>query len=98
VPSHSESFGLVALEAQACGTPVVAAAVGGLTTAVVDGVTGLLVNGHVPSDYARALRALLDDAALRDSMGAKAVVHAAGFSWEATADRLLAVYARAVAA
>jgi D-inositol-3-phosphate glycosyltransferase len=97
VPSHSESFGLVALEAQACGTPVVAAAVGGLTTAVVDGVTGLLVNGHVPSDYARALRALLDDAALRDSMGAKAVVHAAGFSWEATADRLLAVYARAVA-
>ena len=98
VPSHSESFGLVALEAQACGTPVVAAAVGGLTTAVVDGVTGLLVNGHVPADYARALRTLLDDAALRDSMGAKAVVHAAGFSWEATADRLLAVYARAVAA
>lgn len=96
VPSHSESFGLVALEAQACGTPVVAAAVGGLTTAVVDGVTGLLVNGHIPAHYARALRTLLDDAALRGTMGAKAAVHAAGFSWEVTADRLLATYTAAV--
>lgn len=97
VPSHSESFGLVALEAQACGTPVVAAAVGGLTTAVVDGVTGLLVNGHVPVHYARALRALLDDAGLRATMGAKAAVHAAEFSWDVTADHLLATYAAAVA-
>jgi D-inositol-3-phosphate glycosyltransferase len=96
VPSHSESFGLVALEAQACGTPVVAAAVGGLTTAVVDGVTGLLVNGHRPADYARALRTLLDDAALRGAMGAKATVHAAGFRWAATAESLLATYAAAV--
>jgi D-inositol-3-phosphate glycosyltransferase len=97
VPSHSESFGLVALEAQACGTPVVAAGVGGLTTAVVDGVTGLLVNGHHPAHYARALRTLLDDAALRGTMSAKAAVHAGGFSWEVTADRLLATYAAAVA-
>jgi D-inositol-3-phosphate glycosyltransferase len=74
----------------------VAAAVGGLTTAVVDGVTGLLVSGHVPAHYARALRTLLDDVALRNAMGAKAVVHAAGFSWEATADRLLATYAEAI--
>ncbi len=96
VPSHSESFGLVALEARACGTPVVAAAVGGLTTAVVDGVTGLLVSGHRPSHYARALHALLDDAELRGTMGAKAAVHAAGFSWEVTADRLLATYESAV--
>jgi D-inositol-3-phosphate glycosyltransferase len=96
VPSHSESFGLVALEAQACGTPVVAAAVGGLTTAVVDGVTGLLVSGHRPSHYARALHTLLDDAELRGTMGAKAAVHAAGFSWEVTADRLLATYESAV--
>lgn len=96
VPSHSESFGLVALEAQACGTPVVAAAVGGLTTAVVDGVTGSLVNGHIPADYARALRTLLDDAGLRGAMGAKAAVHAAGFSWAATAESLLATYAAAV--
>jgi D-inositol-3-phosphate glycosyltransferase len=97
VPSHSESFGLVALEAQACGTPVVAAGVGGLSTPVVDGVTGLLVTGHAPADYARALRTLLDDPALRSSMGAKAAVHAAGFSWQATADRLLATYAEAAA-
>ena len=96
VPSHSESFGLVALEAQACGTPVVAAAVGGLTTAVVDGVTGLLVNGHVPAGYARALRTLLDDTGLRGAMGAKAAVHAAGFSWDVTAESLLATYAAAV--
>jgi D-inositol-3-phosphate glycosyltransferase len=96
VPSHSESFGLVALEAQASGTPVVAAAVGGLTTAVVDGVTGLLVNGHLPADYARALGTLLDDAVLRGAMGAKAAVHAAGFSWAVTADSLLATYAAAV--
>jgi len=96
VPSHSESFGLVAVEAQACGTPVVASAVGGLTTAVVDGVTGLLVNGHRPADYARALHTLLDDDMLRGTMGAKAAVHAAGFSWQATADRLLATYAAAV--
>ncbi|MFL6089471.1 MAG: glycosyltransferase [Aeromicrobium sp.] len=96
VPSHSESFGLVALEAQACGTPVVASAVGGLTTAVVDGVTGLLVPGHDPVDYARALGTLLDDAALRDTMGTKAAVHAAGFTWEATVDRLLSTYEQAV--
>jgi D-inositol-3-phosphate glycosyltransferase len=63
----------------------------------VDGVTGLLVNGHHPAHYARALRTLLDDAALRGTMSAKAAVHAGGFSWEVTADRLLATYAAAVA-
>ena len=57
VPSHNESFGLVALEAQACGTPVVAAAVGGLVTAVRDGVSGVLVDGHDPRDWARVLGA-----------------------------------------
>ena len=55
VPSHSESFGLVALEAQACGTPVVAAAVGGLRTAVRDGFSGVLVDGHDPEAWARVL-------------------------------------------
>ena len=59
VPSHNESFGLVALEAQACGTPVVAAAVGGLVTAVRDQVSGVLVDGHDPVDWARALGRLL---------------------------------------
>lgn len=95
VPSHSESFGLVAVEAQACGRPVVAAAVGGLPTAVVDGVTGLLVEGHDPADYAAALDTILRDDALRAAMGAKAVTHASDFNWETTVDRLTATYRRA---
>src|SRR4029079_5149373 len=65
VPSHNESFGLVALEAQACGTPVVAAAVGGLVTAVRDGVSGVLVQGHDPQDWARVLDRLLAAPAYR---------------------------------
>jgi D-inositol-3-phosphate glycosyltransferase len=98
IPSHSESFGLVAVEAQACGTPVVAAAVGGLPTAIVDGVTGTLVSGHDPADYAQALGALINDASLRADMGAKAVMHAADFTWDATVDRLVASYERAAQA
>ena len=62
VPSYNESFGLVAVEAQAAGTPVVAAAVGGLTTVVRDGVSGLLVEGHDPADYARAMERIVDAA------------------------------------
>ena len=58
-PSHSESFGLVALEAQACGTPVVAASVGGLRTVVRDGDSGVLVDGHDPADWARVIRRLV---------------------------------------
>lgn len=96
VPSHSESFGLVAIEAQACGTPVVAAAVGGLTTAVADGVTGTLVDGHDPADYAAAIRPYLVDAGVRAAAGAKAVRHAESFGWDVTADRTLEVYEGAV--
>jgi D-inositol-3-phosphate glycosyltransferase len=92
VPSHSESFGLVALEAQACGTPVVAAAVGGLRTAVRDGVSGILVPGHDPADYAVAIRAVL---ARRELLAAGARRHAARFSWDHTADTLVAAYASA---
>jgi D-inositol-3-phosphate glycosyltransferase len=92
VPSHSESFGLVALEAQACGTPVVAAAVGGLRTAVRDGVSGVLVDGHDPRDYASAVRAVL---ARRELLSAGARRHAAQFSWDRTADALVAAYASA---
>lgn len=96
VPSHNESFGLVALEAQACGTPVVAAAVGGLVTAVRDGVSGVLVDGHDPRDWARVLERLLAAPALRGRLSAGAVAHASDFSWDRTAEGLLRVYRAAV--
>ena len=92
VPSHNESFGLVAMEAQACGTPVVAAAVGGLTTAVEDGVSGVLVDGHDPADYARAVRSVL---AQRELLSAGARRHATRFSWDRTADSLVDAYTAA---
>ncbi|ASW56900.1 D-inositol-3-phosphate glycosyltransferase [Plantactinospora sp. KBS50] len=97
VPSYNESFGLVALEAQACGTPVVAAAVGGLVTAVRDGVSGRLVAGHDPHDWAAVLAELLAAPALRAVLGRGAARHAAGFSWDRTADKLISVYREAVA-
>ncbi|WP_433827424.1 D-inositol-3-phosphate glycosyltransferase [Actinoplanes sp. CA-015351] len=96
VPSYNESFGLVALEAQACGTPVVAAAVGGLVTAVQDGISGVLVDGHDPADWARVLERLLDSPAQRHRLAAGAVAHASQFSWDRTADNLLRVYRDAV--
>lgn len=96
VPSHSESFGLVALEAQACGTPVIAAAVGGLPVAVRDEVSGLLVRGYEPTAWADALAAVVLQPERRARMSLAARAHAERFSWEATVDRLLAVYARAV--
>jgi D-inositol-3-phosphate glycosyltransferase len=95
VPSYNESFGLVAVEAQAVGTPVVAAAVGGLTTAVADGVSGLLVAGHDPADYAYAAARVLDSPRLRAELSGGAVAHAAGFSWDLTAARTHAVYDQA---
>ncbi|WP_192826358.1 D-inositol-3-phosphate glycosyltransferase [Nocardiopsis chromatogenes] len=98
VPSYSESFGLVAVESQACGTPVVAARVGGLPTAVADGASGVLIDGHDPEDYARALQALADRPGLRAAMGEAGVAHAAGLSWSATADGLLRAAAAAAAA
>ena len=95
VPSYNESFGLVAVEAQATGTPVVAAAVGGLTTVVRDGVSGLLVDTHEPRDWAASLRRLIDDPELAARLGRGAVAHAQDFSWERTAERTLAAYERA---
>ena len=94
VPSHNESFGLVALEAQACGTPVVAAAVGGLSTAVADGVSGVLVDRRDPADYAAAIRRVL---AGRELLAAGARRHAAAFSWDRTTDALVGAYAAAMA-
>jgi len=95
VPSYNESFGLVAVEAQAAGTPVVAAAVGGLTTAVDHGRSGLLVEGHDPADYARAFERVLHQPVFRDELSAGAVRQAASFAWEATAARTVEVYRRA---
>lgn len=95
VPSYSESFGLVAVEAQACGTPVVAAAVGGLPVAVADGNSGTLVDGHDPQRWAAAINALLGADA--DALRRAAVAHAGQFSWDHTVDGLLASYGRAMA-
>lgn len=96
MPSYSESFGLVALEAQACGTPVVATRVGGLTNAVSDGRTGLLVPGHRAAAWADALEALYDDERTRDDMGRAASIHAQAFGWQRTAARTVSSYQRAV--
>ena len=94
VPSHNESFGLVALEAQACGTPVVATDVGGLRTTVADGASGLLVPGHGTDRWAAALRRAVAD---RPRLSAGALAHAAEYSWQRTADGLLTTYRDALA-
>ncbi|HEV7864728.1 MAG TPA: glycosyltransferase, partial [Acidimicrobiia bacterium] len=88
VPSRTESFGLVALEAAACGTPVVAASVGGLRSIVSDGDTGLLVEGRDPLEWATAVALLLDDGDLAASMGARASARSGRWSWGMTAARL----------
>ena len=95
VPSHNESFGLVALEAQACGTPVVAAAVGGLPIAVVDNVTGRLVGDHNPVNWARVLGDVALHPSLREELASNAVGHARRFSWDRTTDALLDGYGSA---
>jgi D-inositol-3-phosphate glycosyltransferase len=94
VPSYSESFGLVAVEAQACGTPVVAASVGGLPVAVRDGVSGTLVDGHDAGDWSQAIGALFERGP--ETMSAAAVAHAATFSWAHTVDALLDSYTHAI--
>jgi len=93
VPSRSESFGLVALEAAACGTPVVAAAVGGLTTLVDHGVSGLLVDDRRPESYAAALSRVLDDPGAAARMSAAAAERARDYTWSTTAARLRRLYA-----
>jgi D-inositol-3-phosphate glycosyltransferase len=95
VPSYNESFGLVALESQACGTPVIAAAVGGLPTAVSDGESGLLVSGHDPAIWARAIGEVLWQPGRLDELRANARLHATGFSWQRTTQGLLDTYADA---
>ena len=92
VPSYTESFGLVALEAQACGTPVVATAVGGLRTAVADGISGALVDGHDPRAWSAVISRLLSEPAHRVGLSVGAVEHASHFGWESTARKTLDVY------
>jgi D-inositol-3-phosphate glycosyltransferase len=94
VPSYSESFGLVALEAQACGTPVVATAVGGLRTAVADGISGSLVDGHDPRAWSAVISRLLLEPERRLLLSMGAVEHASHFGWDVTARGLLDVYDR----
>ena len=94
VPSYSESFGLVALEAQACGTPVVATAVGGLRTAVADGISGSLVDGHNPRAWSAVISRLLMEPERRLILGMGAVEHASHFGWDTTARGMLDVYDR----
>ncbi|WP_246204800.1 D-inositol-3-phosphate glycosyltransferase [Streptomyces tailanensis] len=93
MPSYSESFGLVAVEAQACGTPVIAAEVGGLPVAVKDGMSGALVPGHDPVDYAEALSGFADDPARSTRMGEAAARHARSFGWDTAAATTADVYA-----
>jgi D-inositol-3-phosphate glycosyltransferase len=95
-PSHSESFGLVALEAQACGTPVIAASVGGLRTAIQDGYSGILVDGHDPAAWARVIRQLLAAPRRLATLSEGARRHASAFGWSATVERLTSVYAGAL--
>jgi D-inositol-3-phosphate glycosyltransferase len=92
VPSYSESFGLVALESQACGTPVVATAVGGLRTAIADGFSGVLVDGHDPKAWSSVIARLLQEPQRRVLLSMGAIEHASHFGWDATARGTLDIY------
>jgi D-inositol-3-phosphate glycosyltransferase len=98
VPSRSESFGMVAVEAQACGTPVIAARIGGLVHAIGAGGGGVLVDGWDPADYAEQVVTLLADPVAATMMGQRGVEWSRGFSWDATARRFLELYREVTAA
>ena len=97
MPSYSESFGLVAVEAQACATPVVASSVGGLRTAVADGVSGVLISSHDPVEYSQAIGALISKPERLHELSVGARMHASTFGWSATTTGLIATYRAALA-
>jgi D-inositol-3-phosphate glycosyltransferase len=92
VPSYYESFGMVALEAMACGTPVVASEVGGLAFLVQDGKTGFTVPVDEPQALAEHLMALMNDPSLRRKMGQEAAAFAKNYRWEKIAVRIVELY------
>jgi D-inositol-3-phosphate glycosyltransferase len=92
VPSHYESFGMVALEAMACGTPVVASQVGGLAFLVQDGVTGYTVPVDDPQALAIRLSLILQDHELRERLGSQALKVSHDYAWEIIADRMIELY------
>jgi D-inositol-3-phosphate glycosyltransferase len=92
VPSHYESFGLVALEAMASGTPVVASETGGLVFLIKDGETGYHVPAGDPAALAERLMELLSDSELAEKMGKQAAEYAKGFSWPIVADEIVELY------
>jgi D-inositol-3-phosphate glycosyltransferase len=92
MPSHYESFGMVALEAMACGTPVVASEVGGLAYLVQDGVTGFHVPASSPEELAGKIRLLLENPTLRQEMSIAAVEYAQHYDWELIAERVEQLY------
>ena len=96
VPSHYESFGMVALEAMACGTPVIASDVGGLSLNIADGFNGYLVPKGDVSELAYKKELLLEHDTLRDQLGSQACHWAQRFSWQTIADETLAIYALAM--
>jgi D-inositol-3-phosphate glycosyltransferase len=92
MPSHYESFGMVALEAMACGTPVIASEVGGLAFLVKDGETGFHVPDREPEALCDKLQLLISDSELRAKLGAQAAEYAKGYAWPLIAERVVSVY------
>jgi D-inositol-3-phosphate glycosyltransferase len=92
MPSHYESFGIVALEAMACGIPVIASQVGGLAFLVQDGVTGYQVPDDDHNALCEKLTALLGNASLRRRMGRNAAKYARNYAWEKIAKKIIGVY------